>query len=39
MKMKEKHPACENKTENRLYRIGMFAQMNHITIKTLRYYE
>ena len=38
MNMKEKHH-CEEKTEATLYRIGMFAQMNHITVKTLRFYE
>lgn len=39
MKMKEKHEPCPEKTESQLYRIGMFAQMNHITIKTLHFYE
>lgn len=29
---------CE-KTKDYLYRIGMFAQMNHVTVKTLRFYE
>lgn len=27
------------KTEDRLIKIGMFAGMNHVTIKTLRYYD
>ncbi len=39
MRMKEKHECTEGKTESYLYRIGMFAQMNHITVKTLRFYE
>lgn len=38
MKMKQKH-TCIEKKESNLYRIGMFAQMNHITVKTLRFYE
>lgn len=38
MKMTQKHH-CEKKTTSSLYRIGMFAMMNHVTIKTLRYYE
>lgn len=37
MRMYEKH-TCE-KTENTLYKIGMFAAMNHITVKALRFYE
>ena len=39
MKMNEKHEAFAEKTTPQLYKIGMFAQMNHITIKTLRFYE
>lgn len=39
MKMNEKHYPCETKSESYLYRIGMFAQMNHISIKTLHFYE
>lgn len=39
MEMKEKHEACNVHTEGRLYKIGMFAQMNHITVKALRFYE
>lgn len=38
MKMNEEH-RMEEKSEDYLYRIGMFAQMNHITIKALRFYE
>lgn len=38
LKMNREH-SCENKQEEPLYRIGMFAQMNHVTIKTLRFYE
>lgn len=30
---------CENKTTDKLYRIGMFAQINRVTIKALRYYD
>ena len=39
MKMNEKHEAFAETTVPQLYKIGMFAQMNHITIKTLRFYE
>ena len=39
MKMKEQHKACEVKEQPKLYKIGMFANMNRITIKTLRYYD
>lgn len=38
MKMKEEH-FCEIKENDYLYKIGMFAQMNHITVKALRFYE
>lgn len=38
MDMKEKH-CYEDKEEDYLYRIGLFAQMNHITVKALRFYE
>ena len=31
--------ACTPKTDSQRYRIGMFAAMNHITIKALRFYE
>ncbi|MGN0395653.1 MAG: MerR family transcriptional regulator [Coprococcus sp.] len=39
MKMSEKDSCCKEKENSRLYKIGMFAQMNHITVKTLRFYE
>ena len=39
MRMNEKHAAFTHKTEPKLYKIGMFAQMNHITVKALRFYE
>ena len=39
MKMNEKHEACTQKSAPQLYKIGMFAQMNHITVKALRFYE
>ena len=39
MEMKQKHEPCEVKTKGTLYKIGMFAAMNHVTVKTLRFYE
>ena len=39
MNMKEEHKCFEKKCKETLYKIGMFAQMNHITIKALRFYE
>ena len=39
MEMKQEHKPCERKTSNTLYKIGMFAAMNHVTVKTLRFYE
>ena len=39
MEMKQEHRPCEEKTSDTLYKIGMFAAMNHITVKTLRFYE
>ena len=40
MKMNEKHEYCNGNLEPpRLYKIGMFAAMNHVTIKALRYYD
>lgn len=39
MEMKQEHKPCEEKTSDTLYKIGMFAAMNHITVKTLRFYE
>lgn len=38
MRMNEVHEACEVKEQPALYKIGMFANMNRVTIKTLRYY-
>lgn len=37
--MNEQHEYCREKEPPRLYRIGMFANMNRVTIKTLRYYD
>ena len=39
MQMNQKHEPCEVKENGTLYKIGMFAAMNHITVKTLRFYE
>ena len=39
MKMNRQHPSCEPKEKEQLYKIGMFANMNRVTIKTLRYYD
>lgn len=39
MEMKEEHFWLEEKVESHLYKIGMFAQMNHVTVKTLHFYE
>lgn len=39
MKMNESHKACEVQEQTVLYKIGMFASMNRVTIKTLRYYD
>ena len=39
MEMKQEHKPCREKTGDTLYKIGMFAAMNHITVKTLRFYE
>ncbi len=39
MKMNHQHPSCKNKEKEQLYKIGMFANMNRVTIKTLRYYD
>lgn len=30
---------CKEKTPDTLYKIGMFANMNHVTVKALRYYD
>lgn len=39
MQMKQTHEPYEEKVTDTLYKIGMFAAMNHITVKTLRFYE
>ena len=39
MKMYHQHPHCAEKERTHLYKIGMFANMNRVTIKTLRYYD
>lgn len=39
MEMKQRHEPCEEKSDNTLYKIGMFAAMSHVTVKTLRFYE
>lgn len=39
MKLNEEHEYGKELEPDYLYKIGMFAQMNHITIKTLRFYE
>ena len=39
MQMRQKHEPCDVKENGTLYKIGMFAAMNHITVKTLRFYE
>ena len=39
MEMKQEHRPCEERTGDTLYKIGMFAAMNHMTVRTLRFYE
>lgn len=39
MRMNQEHVCFEEKENSHLYKIGMFAQMNHVTIKTLHFYE
>ena len=39
MEMNQYHPSCIGKLNEQLYKIGMFANMNRVTIKTLRYYD
>lgn len=39
MKMHQHHDSFEEKVKPVLYKIGMFANMNRVTIKTLRYYD
>ena len=37
--MNQQHEYCKEKEQPRLYKIGMFANVNRVTIKTLRYYD
>lgn len=39
MELREKHEACVPAENEILYKIGMFAAMNHVTVKALRFYE
>lgn len=39
MKMNQEHKPCGETDSGTLYRIGTFASMNHVTVKTLRFYE
>ena len=39
MKLNSRHDCFPEKTADHLYRIGLFAQMNRITVKALRFYE
>ncbi len=39
MEMKQEHKPCESKDSGTLYKICMFAAMNHVTVKALRFYE
>lgn len=39
MKMYEEHEMCGKADSGMLYRIGMFAAMNRVTVKALRFYE
>lgn len=39
MRMKDKHEVCQTKADEHLYKIGMFATMNRVTVKALRFYE
>ena len=39
MEMKHEHLPCPERAGDRFYKIGMFAAMNHVTVKTLRFYE
>ena len=39
MRMNENHQACMPAEKKTLYRIGIFAAMNDVTIRTLRFYE
>ena len=39
MKMHEEHKMCGEVDSGSLYKIGMFAAMNRVTVKALRFYE
>ena len=39
MEMRQEHHSCEGRSNDTLYKIGMFAAMNHVTVKALRFYE
>ncbi|MDO4488430.1 MAG: MerR family transcriptional regulator [Eubacteriales bacterium] len=39
MKMNEEHKICGEPDSGYLYKIGMFAAMNRVTVKALRFYE
>ena len=39
MKMYEGHEMCGEADSGTLYKIGMFAAMNRVTVKALRFYE
>ena len=39
MHMWQEHKPFEIRESGTLYKIGMFAAMNHVTVKTLRFYE
>ena len=39
MQMRQKHDPLKKKENGTLYKIGMFAAMNHVTVKALRFYE
>ena len=39
MEMRQEHQSCEGRSNDTLYKIGMFAAMNHVTVKALRFYE
>ena len=39
MEMRQEQQSCEGRSNDTLYKIGMFAAMNHVTVKALRFYE
>lgn len=39
LRMNQQHKWCNQKEESKLYRIGIFANINRVTVKTLRYYD